>query len=148
MTRQPPRLPLALLQRFVPDSEPLIGDLAEQHAQHQSSLQLWRQVLPALYTAILQSGGDIRPLKLVDQQPLDALERTRAVHRRRQQMPATVNPLPAGIGLVIVGGLVTALAPVIWWGLVATTIAGVALAAVLFEVHKRRSRSPHTRQIV
>ena len=50
MTRRfdPPRLAVGLLRRFVPDNEPLVGDLLERFAMGQSRLEFWRQVLLAI----------------------------------------------------------------------------------------------------
>jgi membrane protein implicated in regulation of membrane protease activity len=57
-----------------------------------------------------------------------------------------LRPLPAGFGLLILGGLVTAMAPVVWWGLLVTFVGGLLLAAVLFAAHQRqRPRTPARR---
>jgi hypothetical protein len=146
MTRRPPRLALALVTRFVPDNEALIGDLLEEFARRPSRLWLWSQSLSAVLAAILHRNGEVRPLRLVEQQPLDAIDRTIEMHRRRREVSPTPNPLPAGLGLVILGGLVTALAPVIWWGLLMTFVAGLALAWILTAAYKRPS-PPATRRL-
>ena len=76
--RHAPRLALALLERFVPDSAPLAGDLVEEFERRQSSGLV----------LVAGAGGDrhlhgptrsaeVRPLRLVDLQPVDALERSR-----------------------------------------------------------------------
>jgi hypothetical protein len=122
----------------MPDSDPLVGDLLEEFARRPSRLWFWSQTLSAVATA-LQRDAEIRPLHLVDQQPLDAIARTREVHRRQRAVSPTPNGLPAGLGLVILGGLVTALAPVLWWGLLITFVAGFGLAALLAKAHRRRS---------
>jgi hypothetical protein len=124
--------------RFVPDSEALIGDLIEEFAHGRSHAWVWRQSFAAVIDALRHRTGEIRPLRLLDQQPLDAIERTLAMQRRRRDVSPTPNPLPASIGLVIVGGLVTALAPVMWIGLLITFVGGVGLAAVLAAAHKRQ----------
>jgi hypothetical protein len=51
---QPPRLALALLERCVPDNEPLVGDLLEDRLKR-SDAWFWRQVVFALlsYTFLL-----------------------------------------------------------------------------------------------
>ena len=137
MTRQPPRFALALVARFVPDSEPLIGDMEEEFAQGRSRLWIWWQSLAAVVAASLRTNGEIRPLQLVDEQPFDAIERTLEVHRRRRDITPSASPLPGGLGLVILGGLVTAIAPVIWLGLLMTVVAGLVLAWGLAAAHKR-----------
>ena len=147
MTRRPSRLALSLLQRHVPDSEPLAGDLVEQFDERPSQLWLWYQVLAAIAAARRRTSGEIRPLHLVDQQPLEAIERTREILRRRRDVSPTPNPLPAGLGLVIVGGLVTALAPVVWWGLLLTFAGGLVLARLLIVVHRRDAEPSTARRL-
>jgi hypothetical protein len=137
MTRQPPRFALALVARFVPDSEPIVGDLQEEFAHGRSRLWIWWQSLAAVAAASLRANGEIRPLRLVDDQPFDAIERTREIHRRRRDISPSASPLPGGLGLVILGGLVTAVAPVIWLGLLLTVVAGLGLAWGLAAAHKR-----------
>lgn len=148
MTPQPPRLALWLLYRFGPPNAPLVGDLLELFAHRQSRLWFWGQVIPAVASALLHPSGDIRPLELVEQQPFEAIERTIAMHRRRRAVSPTPSPLPGGLGLVILGGLITALAPVIWMGLVLTTLAGSALAAVLVSVHRRHAPPSARRRLI
>jgi hypothetical protein len=144
MTAQPPRLALALVARFVPDSEALAGDLVEEFARRPSRPWFWWQSLSAVATAVWNGDGEVRPLRLVDQQPFDAIERTRDLHRRRRDISPSASPLPGSLGLVILGGLVTALAPIIWWGLLITTLAGLGLAALLAVAHRSAlSRQPH-----
>jgi hypothetical protein len=139
MIRQPSRLALSLLNRHVPDSEPLAGDLVEQFYQRPSQVWLWWQILAAVAAARRRTSDEIRPLHLVEHQPLDAIERTREIQRRRRDVSLTPHPLPAGLGLIVLGGLVTALAPVVWWGLLMTFIGGAFLARVLVAVHRRQS---------
>jgi hypothetical protein len=45
--RRPPRLGVVLLERLVPDNEPLTGDLLEA-ASGRSDAWFWQQVLPAV----------------------------------------------------------------------------------------------------
>ena len=70
--RHTPRLALALLGRFVPDSEPLAGDLVEQF-EGRSTLWFWVQVLAAIAAARRVRTAEIRPLHLVELQPADAV---------------------------------------------------------------------------
>ncbi|HTL45912.1 MAG TPA: hypothetical protein VL262_16360 [Vicinamibacterales bacterium] len=68
---------LAVLQHFVPDSEALAGDLMEEYGRGRSGGWLWCQVLAAVFAARRGRDDEIRPLKLVESQPADAIERTR-----------------------------------------------------------------------
>jgi hypothetical protein len=47
-SRRPPRLAVALLERFVHDNEPLTGDLLED-CHERSDTWFWRQVLFAIF---------------------------------------------------------------------------------------------------
>jgi hypothetical protein len=76
-THKPPRPALALLECLVPDSAFLAGDLAEEYQRRQSRCWLWWEVLGAIAIAWCTRPDAIRPLRLVDLQPADAVERTR-----------------------------------------------------------------------
>jgi hypothetical protein len=54
MTRCPPRLAVALLERFVPDHDPLTGDLLEEWSRR-TNAWFWRQVLSAICTLMIAS---------------------------------------------------------------------------------------------
>ena len=131
--RHPPRLALALLARYVPDSEPLAGDLVEEFERRPSPVWFWVQVVAAIAAGRGERSGEIRPLRLVDLQPADALERTRRLSLR---FPA-VNPGASsaagvgGLGLAVLAGLVTLVMPAMWWLLIASVAAGCALGAVM-----------------
>jgi hypothetical protein len=56
MTPRPPRFAVALLERFVPDNEPLAGDLLEEWHQR-SNVWFWRQVL---FTIFVRTIVDVR----------------------------------------------------------------------------------------
>ena len=134
-----PRLALALLERFVPDSEPLAGDLVEEFEDRPSTVWFWVQVLVAVAAAWGARRGEIRPLRLVDLQPADAAERTR---RLSLQFPS-VNPSGSsvagvgGLGLVILVCLVTWARPSAWWLLLASALAGCALGVVMIVMRRR-----------
>jgi hypothetical protein len=102
------RLALAVLERFAPDSEALSGDVIEEYEGGRSSTWLWREVLAAVIAAWRQGGDEIRPLKLVDIQPADAIERTRRMRLRVVPVNLTGSPVPGvgGLGLVALGLIV------------------------------------------
>ena len=130
---QPPRLALALLERFVPDSEALAGDLVEEFEHRPSAVWFWVQVLGAVAAEWRTRTDEIRPLQLVDLQPADALERTRRLTLR---FPS-VNPGGSsvtgvgGLGLAVLVCLVTRVTPSTWWVLLASALAGCALGVVM-----------------
>ena len=135
--RDPPRLALALLERVVSDSDPLAGDLIEEFARRQSRLWFWWQVLTAVAGAWLEEPYEIRPLRLVDLQPADAVERSRRLHHRMRAVNLSASPLPGigGLGLVILACLVTMVAPAAWWALLASALFGVLMAVALVRKH-------------
>ena len=135
--RDPPRLALALLERVVSDSDPLAGDLIEEFARRQSRLWFWWQVLTAVAGAWLEEPYEIRPLRLVDLQPADAVERSRRLHHRMRAVNLSASPLPGigGLGLVILAFLVTMVAPAAWWALLASALFGVLMAVALVRKH-------------
>ncbi len=62
----PPRLAVALLQRFLHHNEPLAGDLLEGFAAKQSRLWFWRQVLLAIVIDRWKPRDGERPLGLME----------------------------------------------------------------------------------
>ena len=136
-SRQAPRLALALLERFVPDSAPLAGDLIEEFERRQSRAWLWWQVLAAIAWSSFEPDTEIRPLRLVDLQPVDALERSRRMSLRFQPVNLSASPLSGvgGLGLVALGFLVTIVMPGAWWVLLASTLAGAFLSLAIIAMH-------------
>jgi hypothetical protein len=53
--KQPPRLAAFLLQRLVPEHEPLRGDLLEGVHGGESSLWYWRQVIAAIFVGAIRT---------------------------------------------------------------------------------------------
>jgi hypothetical protein len=147
MTRQPSRLALSLLERHVPDSEPLAGDLVERFADHPSHVWFWWQVLAAIIVARRNAALEIRPLHLVEHQPLDAIERTRDMQRRFRPVSPTPPSFPAGLGLLVLGGIVTVVAPLLWLGLLITFIGGLLLGRLLIVVHSRQAPPSMARRL-
>lgn len=136
MRRHAPRLALALLERFVPDGEPLAGDLVEELERRRSTAWFWFQVLAAIATASLARRGEIRPLRLVDLQPADAVERARRASIRFNRVNLSASPVSdvGGLGLVVLGSLVTIVMPAAWWLLLASALAGVLLGLAIIAV--------------
>ena len=139
--RHAPRTPIALLEWLVPDSGPLAGDLVEEFDRRQSVVWLWWQVVVAIAALFFEQPVEIRPLRLVDEQPLDAMERTDRWNRRVRTVNLGASPIPGvgGLGLLVLCFLVTLVMPGAWWGLLGSTIAGVALGCALIA---RRDPAP------
>lgn len=144
MTRRlAPRTPIALLERLVPDSGPLAGDLVEEFDRRQSVLWLWWQVVVAIAALFFEAPVEIRPLRLVDEQPIDAMERTARWNRRFRTVNLGASPIPGvgGLGLLVLCVLVTFVMPGAWWALLGSTVAGVALGCALIARHDPASGS-------
>jgi hypothetical protein len=139
-SRQPPRLALAVLERLVPDSSSLAGDLIEEFCRRQSRRWLWWQVLTAIAIAPFKRADDIRPLRLVDLQPTDALERSRRMSLRFPPVNLTASPLygVGGLGLVALALVVTVFEPAAWWLLLASIFGGIVLGVAMIATRRRR----------
>lgn len=139
-TRHPPRLAMAVLERLLPGSAPLAGDLTEEFERGRSRIWLWWQVLTAIGFAAFRQSDEIRPLRLAELQPVDAQQRSRRLILRFDSVPLTGTNLPGigGLTVVALAVLVTLLAPVVWLALVGSMLAGIALGLVLIARERRR----------
>lgn len=137
--RSSPRFALLLLERLVPDPESLAGDILEEHARGRSRWWVWWQVACAIAAMLSGPAGDIRPLRLLDAQPLDAMCRTLAFRRRVKAVSLNANPTAhfGGLSVVILGGIMTATAPVMWMVLVVAMLGGVLMGVALIRVERR-----------
>jgi hypothetical protein len=117
--RQAPRLAIALLERFLPDSCPLLGDLIEDFERRPSKGWFWWQVLTAVAAATwsFDRPGEIRQLRLVELQPVDAIERSRRMCLRFRTINMIASPLSGvgGLGFAALTFLVTIVSPGTWW---------------------------------
>ena len=130
---QPPRLAVALLNRFLPDNEPLVGDLLEEFAVRKSRVWLWRQVVLALLMDAFRNRVEVRPLKLVDRPPLEVMRPDIRPWTRTRTVNLTGSPLPGvgGLSLVILVTLMTIVSPQLWWLVLLTVLAGLVLGLAL-----------------
>ena len=139
--RRAPRLALALLEHFVPDSDSLAGDLIEELERRKSNCWFWWQVLGAVATAWFKPPAEIRPLRLVDLQPADALERSRRFAVRFRPVNLSASPVAdvGGLGLLVLALLVTVVVPGAWLVLLGSSVAGAALGVLLVAIHAKSS---------
>lgn len=148
--RCPPRLALALLERFVADSEPLAGDLVEEfEGQRRSAAWFWLQVVAAIAAGGGERDVEIRPLHLVDLQPAEASERSRAIALRFRPVNLSGSSLSGvgGLGLVIFGTLLTVFTPAALLVFLASALAGIAFG-ILVIVMRDHAGSPHRRSAI
>ncbi|HKE84190.1 MAG TPA: TIGR03435 family protein, partial [Vicinamibacterales bacterium] len=138
------RLAIALLERLVPDSDALAGDLLEEFERRRSLTWLWSQVIAAAATTLLHRSGEIRPLKLVDLQPVEAIERSRRLRMQAVRVNLTPSPLDGvgGLTLAVVLVVLGEVASQLWWVVLASMVSGTMLGLVLI----RRHRSGFSRQ--
>ena len=134
---QPPRLAVALLNRFLPDNEPLVGDLLEEFAARKSRVWLWRQAILALLMGSFQHRVDVRPLRLVDRSPVEIMRSD--IRPWTRTVNLTGSPLPGvgGLSLVIFVSLMTIVSPQVWWLVLLTIFAGVVLGLALVLLRHR-----------
>lgn len=139
MMRRPPRFALALLERLVPGGVCMAGDLIEEYEQRPSRWRIWREVLAAIVIARFDRTDDIRPLRLVDLQPSDAIERTRRIGRHVTSVNLAASPLDGvgGLGFAVLLLLMTLVRPAAWWLFVVAVFAGTVLGVVMIAVHRR-----------
>jgi hypothetical protein len=84
-------------------------------------------------------SDQIRPLTLVDLQPVDAVERSRRLSLRFPPVSLSASPLAGvgGLGLVCLVLLVTLVAPGAWWLFLASVVAGLGLGVVLIVLRRK-----------
>jgi hypothetical protein len=130
MTRShPPKLALRLLRRYVPDNDPLVGDLLEEFAVRRSRYWFWRQAFLAILIGSVQPRDREHPLGLTQSQcpsVPDAAPLPRHVN-------LTASPLPGigGLGLVALGAIVATARPDAWWIFLPALAGGVLLGLAL-----------------
>jgi hypothetical protein len=138
-TPQPSTLALRLLNWFIPEGEPLAGDLLEEFGRRQSQLWLWRQVVLAILVYAFRRPADVRPLKLVDQE-FDIPEG----RWRRRHVNLTGSPLPGigGVGLAALVILATVVNPQGWLIVLSGIAAGIVFGSVLVMIRRHKVPSP------
>jgi hypothetical protein len=135
-----PRLALTLLRWFSADSTALEGDLIEEYQARHSRTWFYWQILAAIWIELSTRPEVIRPLQLVDLQPVDAVERSRRMSLRFRPVNLTASPLygAGGLGLVLLSLLMTLVVPAVWLVLVASMLAGVGVGVVMIVIHQTR----------
>jgi hypothetical protein len=139
--RQAPRFAIALIERFIPDSDPLVGDLVEDFERRYSSAWFWWQVLTAIVAATLSFDRplEIRPLRLVELPPVEAIERSRQMGLRFRAINLSASPLSGvgGLGLAALTFLVTIVSPRTWWVVLASSLAGLLVGIGIIAMHSK-----------
>ena len=142
-TLRPPKLAVALLDRFVHDNEPLAGDLLEAFAAKRSRLWFWRQVLLAIVIQRMRPPIPERPLGLLKDPPIDRSDRPLTASFRRRRISLTGSGVPdvGGLTLVALGVIVATERPNAWLIFVPAVLGGIVLGALMVVVRRpERSR--------
>jgi hypothetical protein len=139
--RHASRLAIALLEHFVPDTDPLLGDLIEEFERRPSRSWFWWQVLTVIVAATwsFDRPAEIRPLRLVELQPVDAIERSRRMSLHFRAVNLSASPLSGvgGLGLAALTFLVTIVSPGTWWVVLASGAAGLLVGVGIIAMHAR-----------
>ena len=145
MTRRlPPRFALMLLDRLTPDDAPLAGDVIEEFQRGRSRWWLWWQVMGALLVALTRRPSEIRPLRLSEAQPAEAVERTRRlmIHFRNVNLAASPVRAIGGLGLLVIALMVWPAWPLVVTFLTLGLLGGGMAAFVLIERRSPRDGRP------
>jgi len=141
-TSHPSRLALGLLNRFIPDDEPLAGDLLEEFGRRQSQLWLWRQVVLAILIRAFRKPRDQRLLKLAEPGgAFEIVEGGCTSHPKSVNLTASPIVGVGGLGLLAFAVLVTIVRPQAWWVVLAGVLTGVLFGVVLVLIRRRRIAS-------
>ena len=134
--RHPPRVALWLLNRILPDSDPLTGDLVEEFGRRGSRLWFWRQTAGAILARRERNRWPGAPLGLAD----GPVNLPPAVNRDVRTVNLTASPIYGigGLGLVALATLVSIMSPASWLVALAILLTGLVLGAVLAYVRARR----------
>lgn len=138
----PPRLAVALLRRFLPANEPLAGDLLERFAARPDRLWFWREVLAAVVLGAFDRRNLEHPLGLAEGSPFMPAGRA-----RRRTLPRQINlsasPIRdiGGLGLVVLGVLVSVVRPEMWIVVAAANLGGAALGLAVALLRRSRGLS-------
>lgn len=130
----PPKLALTLLHRYVPDNDPLVGDLVEEFAAGRSRVWFWRQALTAIAIHAARPRDREHPLGLA----ASAVPPVPHVAPLPRSVNLAASPLPGigGLGLVALGVIVAIARPNAWWIFVPALAGGVLLGVVLIMLRR------------
>jgi hypothetical protein len=133
------RLALWLLDHLAHRNEPLAGDLVEQFRIRRSVSWLWSQLLLAI---VIGSFRQPRTPVALNLTPIDPIVAEWLVSRRltprRVNLSSPVEGV-GGLGLMMMGFLLSTVVPDVWWFVMGGIVCGIALGITLAY---RRRRKP------
>jgi hypothetical protein len=129
-------LALRLLNHLAPRNEPLAGDLLEQFRARRSVLWLWSQILLAVALGSFRQSQTPAALNLTGLDPV-VLEWLvdRKLRPRRVTMSSPVEGV-GGLGMMLIGFLLSTVVPDVWYFVMGGIIGGVGLGITL--AYRRR----------
>jgi hypothetical protein len=138
MSRGMSALALWLLGQLAHRNEPLAGDLLEQFRSRRSALWLWSQLLFAIAMGSFRQPRVPVALNLT---PIDPVVAEWLISRRltprRVNLSSPVEGV-GGLGMMVMGLLLTTVVPDVWWFVVGGIVCGLALGMTL--AFRRRHR--------
>jgi len=131
-----PRLALWLLSHLAHRNEPLAGDLVEQFRTRRSVLWLWSQILLAIAMGSFRQSHTPAALNLTQLDPI-VLEWlvSRKLPPRRVNLSSPVEGV-GGLGLMMMGFLLSTVVPDVWYFVMGGIVCGLALGTTL--AYRRR----------
>ena len=129
---------LWLLGHLARRNEPLAGDLVEQFRDGRSSAWLWAQILCAIAMGEFRQPHVPVALNLA---PIDPIVAEWLVSRRLTPRRVNLNsPVEGvgGLGLMMLGFLLSSVVPDVWWFVIGGIVCGLALGTML--AYRRRHK--------
>jgi hypothetical protein len=136
MSRSMSALALSLLGRLAHRNEPLAGDLLEHFHAGRSILWLWCQIFLAIAAGSFRQPRAPVALNLT---PIDPVVAEWLVSRKLTPRRVTLSsPVEGvgGLGMMMMGFLLSTVVPDVWWFVVGGIASGVALGLTL--AYRRR----------
>jgi hypothetical protein len=132
------RLALWLLGLLAHRNEPLAGDLLEQFRSGRSLLWLWGQLLVAIAMGSFRQPRTPVALNLTPIDPIVAeWLMSRKLPPRRVSLSSPVEGV-GGLGMMMMGFLLSTVVPDVWWFVMGGIVCGVALGTTLAYARRQK----------
>jgi hypothetical protein len=138
---------LWLLGHLAHRNEPLTGDLVEQFHDGRSSTWLWAQILCAIAMGEFRQPRAPVALNLT---PIDPIVAEWLVSRRltpRRVNLSSPGEGVGGLGLMMLGFLLSTVVPDVWWFVIGGIVCGLALGTMLAFSRRHRPMAVHVGQL-